>query len=450
MTTIKAIQHLSQLPLVGPNFLLSHSLSSMAYPQGFFHPDPRQRMTRQSLPVSNAYWPDLRPPTRPDASQHLNPFLNVAFGHAQQTAVWPTGYQASNTFPFDGSAATFSFFAAGSGYYPHGIACPSSGCILPMHDPAPSTSGHPFQPPSQSFHGIRAGSAAVDMNFVPTTKNLATNEANLQRPYNPLHDQTFGITATGCRDLPAQATFQYAFSSMQHEATPVHNGDLGRFRLSTEGYSFFEQLVQQLKNDNILTSITGGAGRAAQFTFQCPPPTQNAATPIQDAHPNEVRLGTREHFALQQAPQQPNRGAAICPEVLRLYIAENPEALTDRQIGSLVIAATVLPSDPGQSAFGSQDDANYNAVPSLHGTTSQGMVSPSSNAVTLSSASSLPGGSCFSPQNIFEATAVSSPKRAPGSSTAKKRQRTEDQERPGKQKRKRSMVSFPSLASHTC
>ena len=111
-----------------------------------------------------------------------------------------------------------------------------------MHDPASSPSSHRFQPSSRSFYGIPAGTAAIDMNSAPTMKYLATNDANLQRPYSPLHDQTFGITTIGCDDLPAQATFQYASSSMQHGAAPVQDGDLGQFRLSAEGYSFFEHL----------------------------------------------------------------------------------------------------------------------------------------------------------------------------------------------------------------
>ena len=250
----------------------------MAYPQSSFHPDPCWCVTRQSLPVSNAYWSDVRPPTRLDAPQRVNPILNVSFGQAQQRAVWPNGYQASNTIPVDGSSTAFPFFAAGSSYYPHDIACPSSSCIPPMHDPAPSTSNHPFQPSSQSFHDIPAVSAAIDMNFVPTTKNLATNEAKLQGPYNPLPEQIFG--------------------------TLFQNGDLGQFQVGTGRSSYFEQVAQQSDNDNILTNITGGGCRAAQFTFQCPPPTQNTEPPVQDAPSGEVQLGIRKHFPLQQAPQQ--------------------------------------------------------------------------------------------------------------------------------------------------
>ena len=480
--TIKAIQHSSQLPLVGPNFLLDHSLSPMVYPQSSFHPDPRWHVTCQSLPISNTYWSDMRPMCL-DAPQCINPILNVSFGQVQQRAVWPNGYQASNTIPIDGSSTAFPFFAAGSSYYPHDIACPSSSCIPPMHDPAPSMSNYPFQPSSQSFHDIPAVSATIDMNFVPTTKNLATNEAKLQGPYNPLSEQTFG--------------------------TLFQNGDLSQFQVGTGRSLYFEQVAQQSDNDNILTNITGGGCRAAQFTFQCPPPTQNTEPPVPDAPSGEIQLGTRKYFPLQRAPQQPehnkrshhqtheqtsetaptgpevrlcsaqydnsshslaqdtstpahicsaipgsacNHGTAICLEILHLYVVENPGVLSNQKIGSLVTTATVLPLDSGQFVLGSRDDTSNDTIFSPHGATSQKVALLSSNTVASFLALSLPGRSCFSPLNTFGATAAFLSKRTASSSTSKKRQCTEDQECPRKQRRKCSMamVRFPSLASHTC
>ena len=101
-------------------------------------------------------------------------------------------------------------------------------------------------------------------------------------------------------------------------------------------------------------------------------------------HTDEIQLGTREHFPpaasslatlrhvyvmlsmtihlitrrriLTSTPihicstipgSACNHGTAICLEILRLYVAENPEALTDAQVGSLVGAAIARPSKQG-------------------------------------------------------------------------------------------------------